>query len=104
MKCHNITEKTGELSSIAAVNETDDILLITNDGTVIRTRVCEISTFGRVSQGVIVMRLSDDAKLVNMTVVPAEEETDAGDEDVLEEGTEVAAEETAAAEAKETVE
>ena len=93
------------LKAIEKAIQTSDIgINPNNDGTVIRTRVCEISTFGRVSQGVIVMRLSDDAKLVNMTVVPAEEETDAGDEDVLEEGTEVAAEETAAAEAKETVE
>ncbi|MDD6799801.1 MAG: DNA gyrase subunit A [Firmicutes bacterium] len=80
MKCHNITEKTGKLSAVSAVSEDDDVLFITDAGTVIRTHVNGISSVGRVSQGVILMRLSDGAKLVNMTVVKSdgktEEETD----------------------------
>ena len=80
MKCHNITEKTGKLSAVSAVSEDDDVLFITDAGTVIRTHVNGISSVGRVSQGVILMRLSDGAKLVNMTIVKPdgkpEEETD----------------------------
>jgi len=82
MKCHNITDKTGRIASIAAVDDSDDILLITNEGVVIRTRVSEISTVGRVSQGVIIMRLAEDAHIVNFTVVAQDdEENEVGDED-----------------------
>ncbi len=72
MRCHNINEKTGKLACIAAVDETDDILLITDAGIVIRTRVNEISIYGRTASGVIVMRT--DAKICNFAVVEAEEE------------------------------
>ena len=72
MRCHNITDKTGKLACIAAVDESDDILLITDEGIVIRTRVNEISVYGRSASGVIVMRT--DAKICNFTVVAQEEE------------------------------
>ena len=72
MRCHNITEKTGKLACIAAVDESDDILLITDEGIVIRTRVNEISVYGRTAGGVIVMRT--DAKICNFAVVAQEEE------------------------------
>jgi DNA gyrase subunit A len=72
MRCHNINEKTGKLACIAAVDEGDDIMLITDEGVVIRTRVNEISVYGRTAGGVIVMRT--DAKICNFTVVEAEEE------------------------------
>ena len=72
MRCHNITDKTGKLACIAAVDETDDILLITDEGIVIRTRVNEISVYGRTASGVIVMRT--DAKICNFAVVEEEEE------------------------------
>ena len=74
MRCHNITDKTGKLACIAAVDETDDILLITDEGIVIRTRVNEISIYGRTASGVIVMRT--DAKICNFAVVEEEEETE----------------------------
>ncbi len=72
MRCHNVNEKTGKLACIAAVDETDDILLITDAGIVIRTRVSEISIYGRTASGVIVMRT--DAKICNFAVVAEEEE------------------------------
>ena len=69
MRCQNVTEKTGRLAAIAAVSEEDDILLITDTGTVIRTRVGEIPVYSRTASGVIVMRMSGDAKISNFTVV-----------------------------------
>ena len=72
MRCHNVNEKTGKLACIAAVDETDDILLITDAGIVIRTRFSEISIYGRTASGVIVMRT--DAKICNFAVVAEEEE------------------------------
>ncbi len=71
---HKMTDKTGKLSSIAAVEEDDDIMLITNEGTVIRTHVDSIPVHGRATGGVIVMRLSDDAKIVTFARIPKEEE------------------------------
>ena len=87
MKCHNITDKTGKLACIAAVNEEDDVLLITDAGIVIRTRIAEIPVYSRTAGGVIVMRT--DAKICNFTVVAPEE-----DDEVDTEDTEVEAEAT----------
>ena len=84
---HKMTDKTGKLASIAAVEEDDDIMLITNEGTVIRTHVNSIPVHGRATGGVIVMRLSDEAKIVTFARIPkeeevAEEETPAGEDTV----------------------
>ena len=69
--CHNITDKTGKLAGIATVDEENDIMMITNEGVVIRCAVAEIPTYSRTAGGVIVMRLSDEAKIVNFTAVEA---------------------------------
>ncbi len=71
---HKMTDKTGKLASIAAVDEEDDIMLITNEGTVIRTHVSSIPVHGRATGGVIVMRLSDGAKIVTFARIEKEEE------------------------------
>ena len=77
---HKMTDKTGKLASIAAVKEDDDIMLITNEGTVIRTHVDSIPVHGRATGGVIVMRLSDEAKIVTFARIPKEEEVEVEDE------------------------
>lgn len=74
MKCHNLNEKTGLLCGVALVEDTDDIMLITNTGIIIRTRVSEISTIGRTASGVRVMRTGDDVTISNFTVVKKTEE------------------------------
>ena len=71
--CHNISEKTGRLAAIAAVTDEDDLLMITDEGTMIRTSVSEIPTYRRNASGVIVMRLSDGANVVNMAVAKKQE-------------------------------
>lgn len=75
--CHGISERTGKLAGIAAVSETDDILMITNDGTIVRTPVSEIPFYGRSAGGVIAMKLSEGAILVNFAKVENEDETEA---------------------------
>jgi len=82
--CHKLTEKTGRIADIAPVDENEDIMLITNDGTVIRTPVSGVSVYGRTAAGVIVMRLNDGATIVNFAKVQKEEEAD-GDTDGAEE-------------------
>ncbi len=74
MKCHNLTDKTGLLNGIALVEEDDDVMLITNTGIIIRTRVAEISVIGRTASGVRVMRTGDDVAITNFTVVKKTEE------------------------------
>ncbi len=74
---HNISDKTGLLSGIASVSETDDVMLITNQGQLVRTPVAGIPVYSRSASGVIVMRLADDQKVVNFTKVAAEEEEEA---------------------------
>ena len=78
---HNITEKTGKLTSVASVDENDDLMLITDAGTVIRIPVDGIPTYSRTAGGVIVMRLNEGAKLVNFTKVAKAEEDEASSED-----------------------
>jgi DNA gyrase subunit A len=71
--CHNISEKTGSLCGIATVSDDDDLMMITDSGTIIRTPVADIPTYSRSAGGVIVMRLGEGQKLVNFTSVPHED-------------------------------
>ena len=71
--CHAITEKTGLLAGISTVSMTDDVMMITDEGTMIRTPVSDIRVCGRPSQGVIVMRMADGAHIVNFAPVRDEE-------------------------------
>ena len=78
MRCQAVSDRTGRLAAIAAVSETDDILIITDQGTVIRTRVEEIPVYSRSASGVIVMRPEEGSVVSNFTVVEKEEQdTDA---------------------------
>ena len=72
--CHKLSDKTGMLCGIATVSDEDDLMMITDSGTIIRTPVEGIPTYSRSAGGVIVMRLSEGQKLVNFTSVPHEEE------------------------------
>ena len=72
--CHNLQDKTGLLAGILAVSDSDDIMIITGDGTVIRTAVSEIPVYTRTASGVIVMRPDDDTIVANITKVSREEE------------------------------
>ena len=78
MIAHNLTEKTGKLVNIAMVGGDEDILMITDDGTMIRTPADGISVMGRSASGVIVMR-TGDAVIANFAVTEKEEEKDTGD-------------------------
>ena len=69
-----LTEKTGLLAAQMLVDDDEDIMLITDDGTIIRIPVEGISTIGRVSQGVRVMRVEDESRIVGVTATEREEE------------------------------
>ena len=72
--CHNITEKTGKLASVITVADDDDIMIITNEGTIIRTSVSGINVYSRTATGVIVMRLADGAYINNIARLEKTEE------------------------------
>jgi len=85
IKAMNLTAKTGALTCQLLVREDEDILLITDDGTVIRMPVAGISTLGRNTQGVRLMRVEDGCKVVCVARAEAEEEEDASAEAPAEE-------------------
>ncbi len=80
--CHGISEKTGLLAGVVAVNDEDDIMLITNDGTLIRTPASQVPVYSRTASGVIVMRLSEGASLVGVAPVARTKEEELQDEDL----------------------
>ena len=71
--CHRLNEKTGRLCGVATVCDDDDLMMITDGGTVIRTPVSEVPTYSRSAGGVILMRLGEGHSLVNFTKVPHED-------------------------------
>ena len=79
VRCQNITEKTGLLAGIAAVDGDEDLMMITDQGTIIRTPASDLSVLSRTAGGVIVMRLPDDQYVANFTVVAQEDKDDAED-------------------------
>ncbi len=70
---HTLTEKTGKVAGIAVVDPDNDVMIITDDGVIIRTPVDQIRECGRASQGVIVMRTSDDVKVISIVRTSHEE-------------------------------
>jgi DNA gyrase subunit A len=71
---YKITEKTGELVAIKIVKDTDDVMLITDTGVIIRMNVDEISVLGRSTQGVTLLRTNDGGKVVSVEKVVSEED------------------------------
>ena len=72
--CHKLTEKTGLLCGIRTVSDDDDLMMITDSGTIIRTPASDIPTYSRTAGGVIVMRLGEGQTLINFTAVAREED------------------------------
>ena len=72
--CHKLSEKTGMLAGIDIVNPTDDIMIITESGMIIRTRSSDINIIGRNTSGVIVMRLKDDDRVMSFAKIKQSEE------------------------------
>ncbi len=72
--CHNINEKTGKLAAIITVADDDDIMIITNEGTIIRTSVESINVYSRTATGVIVMRPAEGSYINNITRLEKAEE------------------------------
>ena len=77
MQC---TERNGQLAGAVQIFDGDDVMLISNRGTLVRTRSSEISSLGRNTQGVMLIRLADEEALVGIARIeePDEDEADEG--------------------------
>lgn len=93
MMLHNLTDKTGLVAGIAVVDNENDVMIITDDGVIIRTGCEEIRECGRGSQGVIVMRTGEDVKVISVARTSKEEEDDAVENDEQSESAVTATEE-----------
>lgn len=71
---YKVTEKTGHVAGLKAVTDEDDVMIITSGGVIIRTHTAEISTFGRQTQGVRIMKLANETKVVSIETTPHIEE------------------------------
>ena len=83
--CHVLNEKTGLLCGIKVISEDKDVLLITDTGIMIKTPVEDIPIYGRAASGVKIIKLIDDAKVMNFAATEKlpekdDEETEEGGE------------------------
>ena len=85
VKCYKITEKTGNIVGVKAVEEENEIMIITTEGIIIRMKVSDISVLGRVTSGVKLINMEDEVKVASITKV---KEDDALNEEEAEESAE----------------
>ncbi len=76
LKNYHITEKTGKVAAIKVVDDNDDILLISDDGTIIRMAAADISTYSRATQGVRLMRIGEDSRVISIARTEKDDEDD----------------------------
>ena len=75
--------KTGEIIGAMVVDEEDEIFLINSQGIIIRIRASEVSELGRATQGVKIMKVEDDTKIVAMAKAIREEEVEEEDSEQI---------------------
>lgn len=76
VKCYKITEKTGDVVGVKAVDENNEIMMITTEGIIIRMSVDSISVLGRNTSGVKVMNVDDDVQVASIAKVREDVEED----------------------------
>ena len=79
---YKISEKTGNVAGIHIVDNTNDIMLITSEGVIIRMAAEDINTFGRVTKGVTMMRLDEGVKIVGVALTEHAEPEEASEENI----------------------
>ncbi len=71
---YKVTPKTGNIVGIRIATGNEDVMLITDKGTIIRLKVEEVSVLGRATQGVTLMRTNDGGKVVSIEIIQPDEE------------------------------
>ena len=84
LKSYNVTEKTGCVADVRMVQGDEDVLIVADDGTIIRTGVSGISVLGRATQGVRIMRPNEGAKVISAALTDAEEDESTGSSENVE--------------------
>ncbi len=74
VKGGNFTEETGKVAALKLVNSTDEAIIVTDAGVVIRINLSQVSMVGRNTKGVIIKRCKDDEKITSITIIPTDEE------------------------------
>ena len=96
LKCYKLTEKTGNIVGVKAVNDDHEIMMITTGGIIIQLRCCDISRYGRITSGVKLIDLKDDVTVASIAKVRQTDKS-SDSEDLEEEITGTAAEGTSKA-------
>ena len=78
VKSHTLTDKTGKVAAVKVVDPAEDLLIISDDGTIIRTAVEGNSVYSRYSQGVRLMRLGEGSKVISVARTEHEEAASEG--------------------------
>jgi DNA gyrase subunit A len=81
-KNYLITEKTGKVVDIKVVDDQDDVLIISDDGTIIRMAASDISLISRATQGVRLMRTQGESSVISIARTEKEEEVEEFDDEV----------------------
>lgn len=102
LKVHQLTEKTGALTGVLLVEENEEVMLMTSEGIIIRLRARDISTIGRVSQGVKLMNLNEGVTVVGIAKI-SEEDIKDDDLEILDDETSVSNEESSIISEEETL-
>ncbi|MCF0138127.1 MAG: DNA gyrase subunit A [Oscillospiraceae bacterium] len=74
IKNYNVTDKTGSVADVKVVKGDEDLLIVSDDGTIIRMAIESISKLSRSTQGVRVMRVNDEARVISIAVTDKEDE------------------------------
>ena len=90
VKTINITEKTGDLVSIQAVTDDNDLMIINRSGVTIRTKVDQIRLAGRATQGVRIINLREGDVIASVMAVPVSEDEEVATDAIVTEGAEAA--------------
>jgi len=93
VKTINVTEKTGQVISIKSVDDTNDLMIITQSGLTIRMSISALRILGRTAQGVRLINLKEGDQIASITIVPTAEEPDEVSE-ILDENIELAEDNT----------
>ena len=88
VKCYNITEKTGELVGFKAVNEDNEVMMITTEGVIIQIRVNDINILKRITSGVKLINMDEGVKVAQMALVQREFDDADSEEEIQEESKE----------------
>ena len=84
VRIHEITEKTGLLSGMITLSDKEEVMMMTSEGVIIRLKGNNISTFGRRSQGVRLINISEGIKVVGIAKI-SENDIEHEDEEEIKE-------------------